>query len=419
MYAMTVPLGISSQPRTLPDVDGETFVVARSHGSRLIDIKGRSFVDYGMAMGANLVGHAHPAIKSACIRALEDGSMPGFCHPREEAAGIALSAVGGERVSKVTFVTTGTEAVHLACRIARGATGRRIVAKAVGGYDGWLDPLRFGLVGSPEAQRSNVRPVREEMTLFRINEIADVEQLFSEIGQDLAAILVEPMLGNAACLLPERAYFERLTELARSNGTMIIADEVMVGLRLGKRLVSEQLGLMPDLVTMGKAIGSGVPVAAVLGTPEAFEVVESGEVVRYGTYHGNPLVTAAVSATMELLDARSYEKLFAYGATLRNTITECFSAEGIPVSTSGFDSVFSIWFCDMPPSTYDEAQEKVWPAASALVYEILRRHGVISLPSPWGRLFMSFAHGDTELEMSRRAFEDAARGLAHSGLLRS
>ncbi|HSI40311.1 MAG TPA: aminotransferase class III-fold pyridoxal phosphate-dependent enzyme [Xanthobacteraceae bacterium] len=415
MSAMTVPLGISSQPRSLPDVDGEAFIVARSQGARLIDAKGRSFVDYGMAMGATLVGHGHPAVRDACMAAFEDGPMPGFRHPREEEAGIALARVGGERVSKVTFVTTGTEAVHLACRIARGTTGRRIVAKAVGGYDGWLDALRLGLVGSPEAERSNNRIVREEMTLFRVNEIADIEQMFDELGPDLAAILVEPMLGNTGCVVPERAFFERLTELARANGTMIIADEVMVGLRRGVTLVSESLGLVPDLVTMGKAIGSGVPVAAVLGTPKAFEVVESGEVMRFGTYHGNPLVTAAVTATMKLLEPQSYARLDAYGATLRAAMVEIFAGQGISVTTSGFDSVFSIWFTDIAPKTYDEAKAKLRPEATAQVYETLRRHGVVALPSPWGRFFISFAHGDAEMERTRRALEAAARDLARSG----
>ncbi|WP_334175707.1 aminotransferase class III-fold pyridoxal phosphate-dependent enzyme, partial [Pseudoxanthobacter sp.] len=315
------------------------------------------------------------------------------------------------------FVTTGTEAVHLACRIARGATGRRLVAKAVGGYDGWFDPVRFGLVGSPEAERANTRPVHDEMTLFRINEMQDIEQLFAEYGSELAAILVEPMLGNTGCLVPDRAYFERLSALARAHGTMIIADEVMVGLRLGARLVSEQLGLTPDLVTMGKAIGSGVPVAAVLGTPAAFEVVERGEVVRFGTYHGNPLVAAAVEATMTLLTDEAYAALNAYGAGLRSAIGDIFAARGIPVVTPGFDAVFSLWFAAEAPRTYEEAKARLRPQATALTYEATRRNGVVTLPSPWGRLFMSFAHGRDEMDITCRAYEAAARALAESGLV--
>ncbi|MGE3600811.1 MAG: aminotransferase class III-fold pyridoxal phosphate-dependent enzyme [Dehalococcoidia bacterium] len=395
-------------------MDSETLIVAKSRGSRLIDKKGRSYVDYGMAMGANLVGHAHPVINEACIAALEGGSMCGFRHDREEQAGEALARVGG-RLSKVTFVTTGTEAVHLACRIARGATGRPLVCKTVGGYDGWLEELRFGLVGSPETERRNDRPVRDGMTLVRVNDFDDLEQLFIEKGSELAAILIEPMLGNTACLVPERAWFEMLNELADKHGIMIIADEVMVGLRLGVKLVSETLGLKPDLVTMGKAIGSGVPVAAVLGTPEAFKVVESNRVSRFGTYHGNPLVTAAVKATIELLESSDYEAgLFQFGREVRRQLPEIFAAEGITVSTSGFDSVYSLWFAPEAPRTYDEALRLVQVETSRVVYEVLRRNGVVALPSPWGRYFVSFAHDSTDLDITLNAFRAAARKTAEA-----
>lgn len=416
MSAPTVPFGISSRARSLPLLDGKSFTVVRSQGARLVDTEGRSFVDYGMAMGASLVGHGHPAVVAACVTALENGPMPGFSNDIEEPAGKALSRIGGARVSRATFTTTGTEAVHLACRIARAKTGRRLIAKAVGGYDGWFDPMRFGLVESAEAERTNTRPVKEDTTLFRVNESDDVDQLFEEMGPDLAAILVEPMLGNTGCLVPERGFFEHLTRRARENGTLIIADEVMVGLRLGVRLVSEQLGLAPDLVTLGKAIGSGVPVAAVLGTPDAFEVIEDGRVPCFGTYHGNPLVASAVLATMTLLeDEAQFTRLSEWGATLRRAAQEAFAAEGIAALTTGFDAVFSLWFTETAPRTYDEAKAKVRPEATALVSDSLRRHGVVALPSPWGRYFVSLAHGDAEMDITAAAFRHAARDLAASG----
>jgi len=411
MNALTIPFGISSQARNLPDIDGEPFIVARSRGSHIFDSRDRDYVDYGMAMGANLLGHAHPAVVEACTKALQDGSMPGFRHNGEEIAAAALVKIGGERVTRATFTTTGTEAVHLACRAARYATGRRLVAKAVGGYDGWFDDMLFGLVGSPEAERTNQRPERDDITLFRVNEIDDLEMLFAERGRDLAAILVEPMLGNTGSLVPDRAYFERLTEFAQQNGTMIISDEVMVGLRLGFTLVSEQLGLRPDLVTMGKAIGSGVPVAAVLGTNEAFEGFDRNVVSRGGTYHGNPLVTAAVSATTEVLSKADYGALFAYGAKMRREIAALFAEQDIPFSTSGFDSVFSIWFTTQPPHTYDEAKAAIRPEISQQVFEIVRKSGVITLPSPWGRIFISFAHGSDEFRKTTKAYKMAVKAL--------
>lgn len=417
MAAMTVPFGVSSRARALPELDGKTFTVASSKGARLIDTEGRSYVDYGMAMGATLLGHAHPAVVEACSRALANGPMPGFPNDVEEPAGAALARIGGARLTRTTFATTGTEAVHLACRIARAVTGRRLIAKAVGGYDGWFDAVRFGLVESPEAERTNNRPVKEDTTLFRVNETDDVDQLFDEMGPDLAAILIEPMLGNTGCLVPERGFFEHLTQRARANGTLIIADEVMVGLRRGVKLVSEDLGLTPDLATFGKAIGSGVPVAAVLGTREAFEVVENGTVPCFGTYHGNPLVAQAVLATMRVLeDAAAYRQLFGWGARLRAAIAAAFAEEGVLATTTGFDSVFSLWFTDRAPRTYDEAKLAIRPDAMKLVSDTLRRNGVVGLPSVWGRYFVSLAHGEAEMDVTVRAFREAARQLARSGL---
>lgn len=414
---LAIPFGISSQARALPDMDGEAFVVARSRGSHLFDRKGRRFVDYGMAMGANLVGHAHPVVNRACIEAMNNGSMCGFRHDGEELAGEALARIG-QRLSRVTFVTTGTEAVHLACRIARGTTGRSLICKAVGGYDGWYEDLRFGLVESPESKRRTIRPVRENMTLVRVNDNDDLEQLFQEKGRDLAAILIEPMLGNTACLVPDHQWLERVTELASRFGTMVIADEVMVGLRLGVKLVSETLGLKPDLVTMGKAIGSGIPVAAVLGTQEAFAVIEDNKVGRFGTYHGNPLVAAAVKATIELLERSDYDRgLFDFGRKLRIGIAEAFASEQISVTTSGFDSVFSIWFSAQAPRDYDEAVRMVCPEANSVLHEELRRKGVISLPTPWGRYFVSFAHDKDDLDETISAFQSAARKVAQANCL--
>lgn len=418
MAALTVPFGVSSRARALPELDGKTFTVASSKGARLTDTEGRSYVDYGMAMGATLLGHAHPAVVEACTKALANGPMPGFPNDVEEPAGAALARIGGVRLTRASFATTGTEAVHLACRIARAATGRSLIAKPVGGYDGWFDPVRFGLVESPEAERTNDRPVKEGTTLFRVNEIDDVDQLFDEMGEDLAAILIEPMLGNTGCLVPERGFFEHLSKRAKANGTLIIADEVMVGLRRGVKLVSEDLGLTADLATFGKAIGSGVPVAAVLGTPEAFAVVEDGTISCYGTYHGNPLVASAVLATMKVLeDEAVYERLFDWGARLRAAITEAFAQEGVVVTTTGFDSVFSLWFTDRAPRTYDEAKAKVRPEAMKLVSDTLRRNGVVGLPTVWGRYFVSLSHGEAELDLTVRAFREAARAVAGAGLL--
>lgn len=406
----TLPEGISSSARRLPEVDGQPFVVARSSGAWLTDADGRRFLDFGMAMGATVLGHAHPAVVQACTEALQRGPMPGFSHAGEALAAQALVRhAGGLR--HATFVSTGSEAVHLACRIARRATGRAVVAKVAAGYDGWYDDVALGWTGSAEADLADgPRPLAHGTTLVRWNDLTDLEALFTE-RDDVAAVLVEPLLANAGCLMPEPGYLEGLGRLCRRHGALVIADEVLSGLRLHPGASAPRLGLEPDLCTMGKAIGSGLPVAAVLGTAHAFAPVFDGRVARAGTYHGNPLVAAAVSATFEALAQCDHGALLRRGEAFAAALRETCARAGLPVATSGLGSVFSLWFAPQAPTRYAQARALLRPALSLELHAALRREGVVTLPSGWGRMFLSFAHGDAELEFALQAFGRAARAV--------
>jgi glutamate-1-semialdehyde 2,1-aminomutase len=408
--AGALPGGISSSIRRLPDLDGRPFRVARSYGAHLVDETGRDFVDHALAMGATLLGHAHPAVVEACTAALRNGPMPGFSHDGEAAAAEALASLS-PRLTRASFVTTGSEAVHLACRIARRTTGRPVIAKVAGGFDGWYDDLALGWSGSAEADLDGPRPVVAGMTLLRFNDLADLDALFAE-RDDVAAILVEPMLANAGSLQAAPGYLEALSRTARRHGAMVIADEVLMGLRLGPRPSCFDLGLDADLVTLGKAIGSGIPVAAVLGTADAFRAVADGRAVRAGTYHGNPLAAAAVLATLRELCAADYASLLARGEALRRAIVAAFAEAGIPASTSGLGSVFSLWFADAPPADYAAARAALMPERSLALHLALRREGVVTIPGGWGRVFLSFAHGEAELARTAEAFRKVARTLA-------
>lgn len=406
-----LPGGISSQIRRLPDLDGKPFKVARASGSRLTDTFGSTYVDYAMAMGATILGHAPPPVVEACIKALQNGSMPGFSHDGEGMAADALASLA-PALTRATFLTTGSEAVHLACRIARRTTGRPVIAKIAGGFDGWYDDLAIGWSGSPEADLADRRPVVRDMTLLRFNDLADVEALFAE-RRDIAAVIVEPMLANAGSLQPAPDYFREMQRIARKNGAMVIADEVLMGLRLGCGVSCYSMGLEPDLVTLGKAIGSGLPVAAVLGTTDAFAAIEDGRAARAGTYHGNPLVTAAVKATIDTLRTMDYPAFLARGDALRRSIEAALRRIG-PACTSGYGSVFSLWFSERPPATYEEAKKALRPDLSARLHLELRRRGVVTIPGGWARMFMSFAHDDNDLAATTAAFEETALSLAHS-----
>jgi glutamate-1-semialdehyde 2,1-aminomutase len=405
-----LPAGISSNGRILPDVDGIPFKVSSSSGAHVVDDRGRSYVDYAMAMGASILGHAPPTVVEAICRAAANGPMPGFAHAGEEAAAEALTAYTGA-LRHATFVNTGSEAVHLACRVARKLTGRPMMVKAAGGFDGWYDEVSFGLSGSSEAGWHGSRPIRGQMTLLRYNDCNDVDSLFAE-RNDIAGVIVEPLLANAGCVEADPTFMRHLLAKARQAGAVVIADEVLGGLRLHPGLSSQKMGWSPDLATVGKAVGSGVPVAALIGTEDAFAPIISGSVARAGTYNGNPLVCAAVTATMTALASADYDRLLSSGGRLRSMIEGVFAESGVSVRTSGWNSVFSIWFASAPPQTYDAAQQLVSAERTLRLHSELRRQAILTMHSTWGRLFLSFAHDEQDFATTLNGFAAIARQFA-------
>jgi glutamate-1-semialdehyde 2,1-aminomutase len=407
--------GISSSARVLPLLDGEMLSIAGSSGPYLHGADGRRYVDTAMSFGATMLGHAHPDVIEAAIAAMRNGPMPAFSHAGEDRAAGALAAACAP-LDKVVFHSSGSEAVHMACRIARTVTCRARVAKLTAGFDGWLDEIAFGNVASPEAGFADgCRPANDKIVLLRFNDFDDVERLFAE-QDDIAAIVYEPMLANAACLEPSPGYLEHLQRVARAHGALLIADEVLMGFRLRAGLASHHLGLDPDLAALGKAIGSGVPVAAVIGRAGIMEAFHAAKGLRGGTYSGNPVACAAVETTMRLLAGQDYPSLQARGNALRQEIVDIFAAEGLAISTTGYGDVFSIWFGSRPPADYAEALAMANPARSLALHLALRRNGVIIMPSAYGRLYTTFAHDEEAMGLTRAAFAAAARSLATAAL---
>jgi glutamate-1-semialdehyde 2,1-aminomutase len=403
--------GVSSSARVLPVMDGRALNIVRSVGAHLYGDDGRRYVDTALGFGGILLGHANPAVVEASIRALQNGSLPAFSHLGEEEAAAVLASVLGP-LQKVILTNTGSEAVHLACRIARTVTGRKRVAKMAAGFDGWLDEIAFGNVNTPEAAfGSDHRPSNERTTLLRFNDFDDVERLFAE-NDDIAAVVYEPVLANAACLMPAEGYLEHVQKVARRHHALLIADEVLMGFRLHAGLSSHLFGLDPDLTTLGKAVGNGVPVAAVAAKPEVMDAFQAAKGARAGTYSGNPLSCAAVIATIPQLLAQDYTKLLNDGDALRASIAADFAAEGLPLSTSGFGNVFGVWFCADPPSDYADAERKAAPSQSLSLHFETRRRGVLVMPSPYGRLYTSFSHDAEAMDQIRAAFAGAAKAIA-------
>lgn len=398
--------GISSAARALADLDGVPFRVQRAAGAYLWDEAGRRYIDTALGFGATVLGHADARVLSAVHAAIDRAAMPAFAHAGEAQAADALAARCGD-LGRIVFTNTGSEAVHLACRIARHATGRGVVAKAAGGYDGWYDEQLLGVPGSDAAAlTANQRPRQGAMMLLRYNDFDDAERLFAE-HRDVAAVLVEPLLANAGCVEPAPGYLRHLSDVAHRHGALVIADEVLSGFRLHAGLSGPVLGLQADIATLGKAIGSGFAVAAVAMRAELAPGLERGEVMRAGTYSGNPPACAAVSATMAALDACDYPGLGARTERLRRGIETLHAEAGRRVSTSGAGSVFTLWFRDRAPLDYAQALQAQDARATLALHQALRRAGVLTMPGPFGRLFLSFAHDDAVIDAMLDAFAEA------------
>ena len=407
---------VSSAARILPDLKGEKLFIRNGKGAYLWDDQGRQYIDTALGFGAVLLGHSNDAVNAAVVQALSDSAAPSWAHVREHGAATALANHTGE-LSKVIFTNSGSEAVHLACRAARAYTGRGRIAKMAAGFDGWFDDISYGNVTSTEASFSDgKRPSTERTTLLRFNDFDDVERLFAE-DNNIAAVILEPMLANAGCIMALPGYLKHVQDVAHRHGALVISDEVLMGFRLYPGLAALQEGLDPDIASVGKAIGNGVPVSAVVAKPHIFAGFEEGRVIRGGTFSGNPMACAAVVTTLAQLDSVDYPQLIARGDALRNAIESIFKSHGITVSTSGYGNVFGIWLGAVVPSTYEQAAQIANPSFTKALHLALREAGVLIMPSPYGRLYISFDHTDEVIEEIKTAFEHAAVELsaAYSG----
>jgi glutamate-1-semialdehyde 2,1-aminomutase len=248
------------------------------------------------------------------------------------------------------------------------------------------------------------------MLLLRYNDFDDAEQVFREYD-DIAAVLVEPVLANAGCIEPAPGYLKHLSDLAHRHGALIILDEVLMGLRLHAGLTGPLLGAEPDLATVGKAIGSGVPVAALVGKPQYMALFEHGRIVRAGTYSGAPPACAAVIATLRRLATADYPCLLTRGNLLRSSLVAAFANKGMEVSTSGYGSVFTLWPAAEPPRTYAEAAQLANGDWTLALHMALRRAGVITMPFAFGRLYLTFSHNEESLQALLDGYKTAIASL--------
>ena len=423
--------GISSAGRALHELDGQSLQIDRASGAFLWDETGRRFVDTAMGFGATVLGHNHPEVLEAIISTQRKMLMPAFAHRLETQAAEALTSCTGA-LDRVIFVNTGSEAVHLACRTARAVTGRKRIVKFAAGYDGWFDQVAFGNAGSGDAlmaasapamgdankaiasaisPSAQQRPEYDGMLLLRYNDFADVDRLFAEYA-NVAGVLIEPVLANAGCVEPAPGYLKHLADTAHRHGALVILDEVLMGFRLHAGLCGHLEKVDADLATVGKAIGSGVAVAALLGKQAIMTCFEDGRVNRAGTYSGNPPACAAVIATIALLKQQDYTALLQQGNTVRATMQTLFNNAGVPVTTTGYGTVFTLWPSASAPSDYAQAAIAAKPAWTKRLHDEMRRRGALTMPFAFGRFYLSFAHDEAALGLLMDACAESAPLMA-------
>ena len=399
--------------------------IARGSGSRVWDVDGREYVDYLLGLGPMLLGHRPPAVTAAVARALETlGSVFGLPYELEvEAAEKVVAAVPS--VDMVRFTSSGSEAVGTAVRLARAFTGRPLVVRFEGMYHGWLDTVYWSNHPDVEAAgpASAPRPVvagpgippalSDTLIVLSWNDPESFERLMRERGNDVAAVLTEPVMLNTGCILPEPGYLELLRSASRDAGSLLIFDEVITGFRVARGGAQELFGVLPDITTMAKGLGGGFPVAAVGGTNEVMEFIADGRYSHSGTYNSNVVQAAAVAATMdELAVPGLYERQRALGGRLMEGIERIAGAAGVPVRVQGLGTAFQVWFSPETIRDYRDAERyarrdlfRVWWA------EMLAR-GVLFHPAQDENLFVSMAHTAEDVERTLEAAEPAMAAVA-------
>ncbi|GIW32837.1 glutamate-1-semialdehyde 2,1-aminomutase [Meiothermus sp.] len=417
-----IPGGVNSPVRAFKAVGGTPRFIARAQGAYLWDADGNQLLDYLGSWGPMILGHSHPAVVAAIAQALLEGLSYGA--PTEREVRLAEQVREAYPMADlVRFVSSGTEATMSALRLARGYTGRELIMKFRGNYHGHADSLLVQagsglLTGAGGTARSapssaGVPQAFAELTLVAdYNDPEGLESLFQQYGAQVAAVIFEPVVGNAGVLVPTRAFLEALHRLTRQYGALLIADEVMTGFRLAKGGAVELLGLQPDLICWGKIIGGGLPVGAYGGRAEIMQqVAPLGPVYQAGTLSGNPLAMAAGLATLKtLFQNPPYTQLEAYGAALEQGLQALFAEAGVPVAINRVGSMITLFFREGPVQTYAEAVVSDTERFKVFFHGLLER-GVYWPPSQFEAAFFSVAHGEAELSKTLEAVSDTLQTM--------
>ena len=410
-----IPGGVNSPVRAFKSVGGVPRFFTRGAGARVWDADGREYIDYVGSWGPAILGHAHPDV----VKAVQEKAALGlsFGAPTEielEMAELLVSLLPG--FEKVRLVSSGTEATMSAIRLARGFTGRSKIIKFEGCYHGHAD---FLLVKAGSGALTFGNPtsagvpaeVAAQTLVLDYNDLAGVERTLEKIGSEIAAIIVEPVAGNMNLIQPAAGFLEGLRELCTKHGVVLIFDEVMTGFRVGPQGAQGLYGIVPDLTTLGKVIGGGMPVGAFGGRRDIMDrLAPVGPVYQAGTLSGNPVAVAAGLTTLKATRAPGfYESLAARTLSLVEGLAQAASEAGETFSAASVGGMFGVYFSAMPPRSYAEVMACDKDRFNRFFHAMIQE-GVYLAPSAFEAGFVSAAHGEAEIKAT---VEAAKRAFAH------
>ncbi|HZR29668.1 MAG TPA: glutamate-1-semialdehyde 2,1-aminomutase [Terriglobales bacterium] len=410
---MLIPGGVDSPVRAFGSVGGEPPIIVRGSGSRMWDADGNEYIDYVGSWGPLILGHAHPEVLAAVETAARNGTSFGATTPSEpDLAEEIVHAIPS--IEKVRFVSSGTEATMSAIRLARAYTGRKYIVKFEGCYHGHADMLlvkagsgvaTLGIPGSAG--------VPEEVTQFTLalpyNDVAAVELAFEKFREQIACVIVEPVVGNMGCVPPASGYLKALREITARAKTLLILDEVMTGFRLAYGGSQALYGIHPDITTLGKIIGGGMPVGAYGGKAEIMNLVAPlGPMYQAGTLSGNPLAMAAGLATLRYLRHHPdiYLHLERQSTNLVTGIAQVACKKQIPLQINRIGSMFTWFFCDQPVTDWTSAAKSDTKKFAAF-HRAMLEQGIYLPPSQFEAAFMSAAHTEKDIQATIQAAEKA------------
>ncbi|MBC8676954.1 glutamate-1-semialdehyde-2,1-aminomutase [Staphylococcus pseudintermedius] len=410
-----MPGGVNSPVRAFKSVDTTAIFMSRGEGSRIYDIDGNEYIDYVLSWGPLILGHRDSKVIEAIHDVVERGTSFGASTLEEN----RLAELVIERVpsiEKVRMVSSGTEATLDTLRLARGYTGKNKIIKFEGNYHGHSDSLLIkagsgvATLGLPDSPGVPEGTAKNTITV-PYNDLEAVKYAFEEFGDDIAAVIVEPVSGNMGVVPPINNFLQGLRDITKENDALLIFDEVMTGFRVGYNCAQGYFNVIPDLTCLGKVIGGGLPVGAFGGRKEIMDhIAPSGDIYQAGTLSGNPLAMTSGYMTLSQLTPESYDYFNELGDMLEEGLTEIFAKHQVPLTVNRAGSMIGFFLNEGPVTNFKEANQSDLELFGQL-YRELAEQGIFLPPSQFEGMFLSTAHTKEDIEKTLHAFDVALERL--------